>query len=235
MIRIYPAESRGHRDHGWLKANFSFSFADYYDPDNTGFGPLLVFNDDVIKPGRGFGMHPHREMEIVTVVLKGELEHRDSMGNTERIIPGQIQRMSAGTGLMHSEMNPSPDKEVNLLQLWFEPAQRRLEPSYEMVGYDPQAMAGKLLPIVSGSLPETPGVGRIHQDLTIYLSRLNAGGSVRFTQQPDRRTYLFVIEGEAALNAEHRFGRRDAVRATELTDVRVTSEAGATFMLIDLP
>lgn len=123
MISVYKAQSRYTTDHGWLKSSFSFSFAEYYDPANMGFGPLRVFNDDVVQPLTGFGPHPHREMEIVSIVLKGELEHKDSSGRQEVIRPGDVQRMSAGTGIIHSEMNPSASQEVNFLQLWFEPAE----------------------------------------------------------------------------------------------------------------
>lgn len=123
MIDIRKASTRYSSNHGWLQSNFSFSFAEFYDPDNMGFGPLRVFNDDFVQPERGFGLHPHREMEIVSVVLKGALVHQDSTGTREVIRPGEVQRMSAGTGIIHSEMNPSSSEEVNFLQLWFEPAE----------------------------------------------------------------------------------------------------------------
>lgn len=235
MINVYPADSRGQGNHGWLKARYSFSFSHYYDPDNTGFGPMVVLNDDIVQPSRGFGMHGHREMEIVTIVLRGRLRHQDSMGNTETIEPGQLQRMSAGTGIMHSETNPSPDEEVNLLQMWFEPNESGLAPSYEMVGYNREGMAGRLLPVVSGRLPETTEVGTIHQDLTIYLSELAEGQEIAFEQEAGRRTFLFVIDGDAVLNGEHRLSARDSARVSEETSLRIAAAGPVRFMLIDLP
>lgn len=237
MIKVYPSESRHSTNHGWLKSNFSFSFADYYDPDNLSFGPLRVFNDDFVKPMTGFGMHPHREMEIVSVILKGELKHEDSMGNSEIIRAGQVQRMSAGTGIMHSETNSSATDEVNFLQLWFQPAERRLTPSYETVSYDDAGMRNSLLPVVSGRGERKEGTAHIHQDLTIYLSELEAGNSITFAQEEGRRIYVFVIEGELLLNGEQKLGKRDAARISEITELELSSVsgAGAMLMLIDLP
>jgi redox-sensitive bicupin YhaK (pirin superfamily) len=235
VIKVYKAESRYSNDHGWLKTHFSFSFADYYDPDNMGFGPLRVFNDDMIKPGTGFGAHPHREMEIVSIVLKGALQHQDSMGNTEIIRPGEIQRMTAGTGIVHSEVNPSDTEETHFLQLWFEPDQRGLPPSYEQKAYNRAAMKNNLLPVVSNRTYPDANVAFIHQDMTIYLADLEAGRELSFRQAPVRRIYLFVIEGELTLNGKTTLQRRDAARITNLTDLAMGTESGAHFMLIDLP
>ncbi|PZE22604.1 pirin family protein [Paenibacillus xerothermodurans] len=232
MIRIYPASSRFSADHGWLKSNFSFSFGEYYDPDNTQFGPLRVFNDDVIAGNRGFGAHPHREMEIVSIVLAGELKHQDSIGRTAVTGFGGVQRMSAGTGIIHSEVNPGED-EVALLQIWFEPNERQLEPSYETTSYDPQQMVNRLLPIVSNQ--SGPNVAHIHQDLTIYLSRLDAGRSLAFTQEPGRRIYLFVIDGEIAVQGQHRLTCRDSARITETPMIDIESIKDTMCLLIDLP
>lgn len=235
MLRVYKADSRYTNDHGWLQTHFSFSFADYYDPDNMSFGPLRVFNDDVIAPKMGFGAHPHHEMEIVSFVLKGALQHQDSTGNREIIRPGEIQRMSAGTGIVHSEVNASDTEEVHLLQLWFEPNERRLSPSYEQKSYDPAAMKNALLPVVTDIAQGNAEIVSIHQDMTIYLSDLEAGNSVLFTQKPERRTYLFVIEGELAINSDTLLGRRDAARITDTERLEISSANGAYFMLIDLP
>lgn len=232
MIKVYPATSRYSADHGWLQSNFSFSFGDYYDPENTEFGPLCVFNDDIVAGHRGFGAHPHREMEIVSIVLRGQLKHEDSTGHTAITSYGGVQRMSAGTGIIHSEVNPA-DEEVELLQIWFTPNVRQLEPSYETSHYDPAQMKNRLLPVVSDN--SGPGVAHIHQNMTIYMSELDAGQSLRFTQQEGRRIYVFVIEGALSLNGGTPLQRRDAARITELSSLDLHTEQGAQLLLIDLP
>ncbi len=233
MIDVRKAASRYSTDHGWLKSNFSFSFANYYDPDNMGFGPLRVFNDDIVQPLTGFGAHPHREMEIVSVVLKGALQHEDSTGTREVLRPGEIQRMTAGTGIVHSEVNPSDAEEVHFLQLWFEPEVHGLTPSYEQKAYDQNAMKNRLLPVVSKHSSEQ--VIHIHQDLTMYLSKLEPGNEIPFEQQPGRNIYVFVIEGDLKLDREFALSRRDAARITDHSRLELATETGATFMLIDLP
>lgn len=233
MITVYPAASRFSADHGWLKSNFSFSFADYRDPDNMNFGPLRVFNDDVVSPSKGFGSHPHKEMEIVSVVLNGQLQHQDNTGNKEVLRRGEVQRMTAGTGIVHSEMNPSADEPVNFLQLWFLPDTPGLAPSYEQAAYDQTALKNRLLPVVSNKT-HTDKTVSIHQDLTLYLSELDAGQTLSFRQEPGRRIYIFVMEGDVVLNGEH-LGRRDAARISQLESLSITTSAGASFMLIDLP
>jgi len=235
MIAIYPAASRHTNNHGWLQSNFSFSFADYYDPNNMNFGPLRVFNDDIVQPQTGFGAHPHREMEIVSFVLKGQLQHRDSSGGSSTIGPGEIQRMSAGKGIVHSEMNPSETEEVNFLQLWFEPNQYGIAPSYEEISYDLDAGINTLVPVVSNRLHVPEKTAFIHQDLTVYLSRLEASKTISFTQEAGRKIYLFVIEGELQVNGEHYLMRRDAARITEATSLNLLAKRETTFMLIDLP
>jgi quercetin 2,3-dioxygenase len=234
MIQVYPAESRFSSDHGWLKTSHSFSFANYYDPNNVNFGPMRVLNDDIVQPQNGFGMHPHREMEIVSIVLKGQLQHQDSTGSIEIIKRGEVQRMTAGTGIFHSEMNPSDTEEVNFLQLWFEPMKARLQPSYEQVAYDESKMKNQLLPIVSNR--ETgENIAQIHQDLTIYLSELEAGQSISFTQEANRRIFLFVIEGELVVNSSSQLRKRDSARITDQPKLTIDTETGSFFMLIDLP
>lgn len=235
MINIFSSDSRYTASHGWLLSKFSFSFAEYFDRNNLNFGPLRVFNDDIIQPDRGFGFHPHREMEIVSVVVKGELQHRDDMGNTEVLRPGEVQRMSAGTGVVHSEMNPSTSEEVNLLQLWFEPNEFGLEPSYEQISYSLADMKNALLPVVSNKNSKSGSIAHIHQDMTIYLSELEAGQSLVFTQPAGRKIYFFVIEGEAELNSDSLLKLRDAARITDTPTLDIRTKSGATFMLIDLP
>ncbi|BCJ87246.1 pirin family protein [Effusibacillus dendaii] len=234
MIKVYPAESRFNANHGWLQSYFSFSFAEYYDPTNMNFGPMRVLNDDTVQPKEGFGDHPHREMEIVTIVLKGQLQHRDSVGNTEILRFGEVQRMTAGTGVIHSEVNPSETEEVNLLQMWFEPMQRGLHPSYEQKAYNKSDMKNRLLPVVSNQ-HHSENVTHIHQDMTIYLSELDAGSSLSFTQAPNRRIFFFVIEGEVNLNQTDKLKRRDSARITATPTLDIQTDTGAFIMLIDLP
>jgi redox-sensitive bicupin YhaK (pirin superfamily) len=232
MINLYPASSRYSTDHGWLKSNFSFSFGDYYDPENSSFGPLRVLNDDIIAGGKGFGAHPHREMEIVTIVLKGQLKHEDSTGHSAITTFGQIQRMSAGTGIIHSEVNPG-DEDVSLLQLWFMPNEKKRPPSYETTNYDLGQLKNDLLPVVSNHSSET--VAHIYQDMTIYLSDLEAGRSLEFNQDAGRRIFIFVIEGDLSLNETSQLKQRDSARIEAQEQLHIQTDSGALFMIIDLP
>lgn len=234
VIKVYPAHSRYSANHGWLQSNFSFSFAEYYDPDNLSFGPLRVFNDDYVEPSKGFGAHPHREMEIISIVLKGYLRHQDSAGNEATTTYGQIQRMSAGTGIVHSEMNPSDTEEVNFLQLWFLPDTQGLEPTYEHISFDLDQMKNALLPVVAKN-PSSEKVAKIHQDLTLYMSELEGGNRITFEQPEGRRIYIFVIEGHLTLNGDTTLGKRDSARITDTSKLGLTSDSGSTFLLIDLP
>ena len=194
MIKVYPAESRHSFDLGWLRGSHSFSFGNYFEEENTAFGPMRVMNDDTISPQRGFGAHPHSDMEILSIVLDGELRHEDNLGNVMMTKFGGVQRMSAGTGVIHTEHNPSETEDVALLQLWFEPDKRGLAPSYEATSFDTNALSGRLLPIASRNAVEH-SVAKLHQDMTVYLSKLKAGTTLTFKQGPDRRVFLFVIEG----------------------------------------
>lgn len=234
MINIYPAESRYYADHGLLQTYHSFSFAEYYDPENMNFGPLRVLNDDIIAPKKGFSMHPHKEMEIVTIVLKGELRHEDSTGETATTTFGGVHRMSAGTGIFHSEVNPSQTEEVNLLQLWFLPEQYGLKPSYEKTSYDIEKMKNNLLPVVKKN-PTSENIAHINQDLTIYLSELESDHTIEFKQKKERRTFLFVIEGEVMINGNDTLKNRDSARITEEELLLLKTKSEAKFMLIDLP
>ena len=241
MIRVYPKHTRYSRDFGWLQSNFSFSFGDYFDETNTKFGPMRVCNDDTVAPRRGFGAHPHADMEIVSVVLSGKLRHEDSLGNVAVTGFGEVQRMTAGTGVIHTEANPSDEEPVRLLQMWFEPERKGLPPSYETTAFDPDALTGKLVPIVSRDGGE--GVAAIHQDMTIYLSRLAAGEQLEFLQERDRRVFLFVIEGTlyAANGADPTetaaLAASDTARIAATPELKLTAagEEEAFFLLIDLP
>ena len=233
MITVLPAESRFTSNHGWLKTSHSFSFANYYDPNNLHFGSLRVLNDDFVAPSEGFGKHPHKDMEIVSIVLTGQLQHEDSTGGSEVLRPGEIQRMTAGTGVVHSEYNPSDTEEVNFLQLWFMPEQKGLTPSYEQKAYDQQALKNNLLPIVSNHIPSEK-IAQIHQDLTLYLSELESNKSLTFTQQAHRKIFIFVIEGEIILNNEAKLNKRDSARITDVSELSIKANTDAKFMLIDL-
>ncbi len=235
MIEVFKADSRYKADHGWLKSHFSFSFADYYDPNNIGFGPLRVLNDDSVQAGRGFGMHPHKDMEIVSIVLDGQLQHRDSYGHTATTTYGGIQRMSAGTGIMHSEMNPSETDTVSFLQIWFMPQERGIEPSYEQTEFPIAKLKNHLLPVVSQAGHKAGEIAYIHQDLTLYLSELEASQSLSFTQPEGRRMFLFVIEGEVLVNHDVALASRDSARITETATLNLQTTSGARLMLIDLP
>ncbi|HEX9760376.1 MAG TPA: pirin family protein [Candidatus Acidoferrales bacterium] len=245
MTQIIRAGERYHHDAGWLSTYWHFSFDHYHDPANIQFGPLRVFNDDVVQPSGGFPMHAHREMEIVTYVLSGTLEHRDSLGNTGQIGPGEVQRMSAGTGIRHSEYNPSETEPLHLLQLWVIPAVRGLAPSWEQKQFTREQRTGRLLPV---AVPAEKGDGNtfaplsvngavsIHQDATIYVSRLEPGQQVTHTLGEGRRAYLFVTEGEVRWNGETlRAG--DQARITDTLELRLAAGVASAgdLLLIDLP
>lgn len=232
MINVIPSDSRSSFDRGWLRGNHSFSFGEYQDPENSAFGPMRVANDDVIAPGRGFGAHPHSDMEIVSIVLNGKLRHEDNLGNVAVTSFGGIQRMSAGTGMIHTEHNASDTEEVRILQLWFMPYTRGLEPSYETTSFDPDALSGALVPVVS---PEGGArIASIHQDMTIYLGRLAKGQTLTYEQAEDRRMYIFAIEGKLGLNGEHQLTEGDTARVEQTTSMNLDASEDAFYMLIDL-
>lgn len=233
MIKVIKANQRYTANHGWLKSNFSFSFADYYDPQNLSFGPLRVFNDDFVDPNKGFGMHPHKEMEIVSIVLEGQLKHEDSEGHSAITSFGEIQRMSAGTGIFHSEMNPSETETVNFLQLWILPDTDQLEPSYEKTSFPIAKLKNQLLPIVSKNAGEN--VAHIHQDTTLYLSDLTKGVEIKFTQDDKRKIYVFVINGSLELNGDVKLNTRDTARIEQHNSITIKAEEDTRFLLIDLP
>jgi redox-sensitive bicupin YhaK (pirin superfamily) len=197
-LNIRRASERGHADHGWLKSFHTFSFADYYDPAHMGFRSLRVINDDRVAPGEGFGTHPHRDMEIFSYVLEGALEHKDSLGNGRVLKPGQIQLMSAGRGVTHSEFNPSRTEPLHFLQIWIQPRERGLTPSY--TEWNPRTEHADAAKVLLISPEGRDGSATIHQDAHIYRIRLKPGQSVTHEVAPGRGAWLHVAEGELALN-----------------------------------
>jgi quercetin 2,3-dioxygenase len=199
-MEIRRSQERGLADHGWLKSFHTFSFADYQDPQHMGFGPLRVINEDRVQPGQGFGTHGHRDMEIISYVLEGGLAHKDSMGNGSVIRPGDVQRMSAGTGVRHSEYNASDRDPVHFLQIWIEPDQRGVEPSYEEKHFDAASKRGRLRLIASADGRE--GSVRIHQDANLYAALVDGSESVALEPKAGRRVYVHLVRGEAEVNGQ---------------------------------
>jgi quercetin 2,3-dioxygenase len=232
MLYKRPAEERGHADHGWLKSNFSFSFADYYDENFMGFGPLRVINDDVVAAGKGFGMHPHRDMEIITYVLSGELEHKDSMGTGSIIKPGDVQHMSAGTGVFHSEFNPSEKEPVHLLQIWIVPNKRSVTPRYAQKYFAREEKQGKLRLVASEKGDD--GSVEIYQDAKVFASVLNKDESVSYALDKTRHAWLQVALGEVKLNGlELKAGDGVAVAEEDKLEITGLSD-GAEIILFDV-
>ncbi|AIQ16144.1 pirin [Paenibacillus sp. FSL H7-0357] len=233
MIQVYPAQSAHRFDHGWLQGSHSFSFGDFYDPNNTSFGPMRVCNDDTIAPGRGFGAHPHSDMEIVSIVLSGRLRHEDNLGNVAETTFGGIQRMSAGTGAIHTEHNPSDSEPVRLLQLWFMPRTRGTAPSYSTGRFDPAKLEGKLLRVVAAE-PSEEVVG-IAQDMTIYLGRAEDGQVLSFQQEQGRRIFIYLIEGRLKLQGDVELLPGDSARIEEVSALSLAAAENTLVMVIDLP
>ena len=199
-MEIRRSQERGLAEHGWLKSFHTFSFADYYDPQQMGFGPLRVINEDRVQPGKGFGTHGHRDMEIISYVIEGALAHKDSMGNGSVIRPGDVQRMSAGTGVRHSEYNASDRDPVHFLQIWIEPSELGVAPSYEEKHFDAQSKRGQLRLIASRDGRE--GSVRIHQDADLYAALVEGSESLEFAPRPGRRVYVHLVRGEAEVNGQ---------------------------------
>ncbi len=232
MIRIIKSHERHHANFGWLDTHWHFSFDTYHDPSNLNWGALRVFNDDVIEPGQGFGMHPHRDMEIVTYVLSGELEHQDSTGNRGVIHPGEVQVMSAGTGIVHSEYNHSQEKPLHLLQLWILPRTRGLKPHWEQRQFAPADRLGRLLPVVSSG--ELTGTLAIDQDAQVYVSTLAAGSEVKHQSRQHRKAYLFAIEGDLSVNGTP-LAAGDQARIADEPELGIQSAKDSELILLDLP
>ena len=232
MITLRLASQRGHANHGWLDSHHSFSFADYYDEKQMGFGPLRVINEDRVQPGMGFGTHGHRDMEIISYVLDGELSHRDSMGTGSAIVPGDVQRMSAGRGVQHSEFNPSKTAGVHFLQIWIEPSARGIAPSYEQANVAAEAKRGRLALIAAPA--GEGGAVALHQDVRVYATLLDAAESVTHPLAKGRRAYVHVARGNVSVNGQA-LGPGDAVQIENETDVRLAEGRVAEVLLFDLP
>ncbi len=232
MITIRPAEERGQGEHGWLSARHSFSFASYQDPRHMGFGPLRVINDDRIQPGKGFGTHGHENMEIVTYVLEGALAHKDSMGNGSVIRPGEVQRMTAGTGIRHSEFNASDSEVLRLLQIWILPEVDGLEPGYEQKSFPGETLSGTLRLVASRDGQE--GSVTVHQDVALFATRLDKNQSVRHALAAGRKAWLQVARGDALLNGLNlKEGDGAAIEAED--EIELMGVDGAEILLVDLP
>jgi len=232
MLTVRKADERGHANHGWLDTYHTFSFADYQDMRHMGFGPLRVINDDTVKPGQGFGTHGHRDMEIITYVLDGALEHKDSMGNGSIIRPGNVQRMSAGTGVRHSEFNPSRDEGVHFLQIWIEPKITGVKPGYEEKQFGPAEKKGQLRLIASPDGRE--GSVTIHQDATVYASMLDGKDAVTHRLAQGRCAYVHVARGAVKVNgAALKDG--DGARVENESSIELKDAREAEVLLFDLP
>jgi len=232
MTQLRRAQERGHAQHGWLDSFHSFSFAGYQDPAHMGFGPLRVINEDRVRPGMGFGTHGHRDMEILSYVLEGGLAHKDSMGNGSVIRPGDVQRMSAGTGVMHSEFNASDRESVHFLQIWIEPDRRGIAPSYEEKHFDEASKRAQWRLIASRDARD--GSVLIHQDAEVHVTRLEAGDALERTLDPKRRAYLHVIRGDVRVNGEE-LASGDALKLQHETKLILDEARGAEVLLFDLP
>ena len=232
MTELRRATDRGHANHGWLDSWHSFSFADYHDPAHMGFGPLRVINEDRVQPGMGFGTHGHRDMEIISYVLEGALEHKDSMGNGSVIRPGNVQRMSAGTGVRHSEYNPSASEGVHFLQIWIEPAERGVAPGYEEKTFDAASKRGRLRLIASPDGRE--GSVTIHQDALVYAALLDGAEIATQSLAPGRRLYVHVARGEVTANGQKLLAG-DALKATGASVVRLEAGRNSEVIVFDLP
>jgi hypothetical protein len=231
MITIRKAKERGHFNFGWLDTHHTFSFADYYDPRFMGFRSLRVINEDFVSPGYGFPTHPHRDMEIITYVLEGSLEHRDSMGTGSVIRPGEVQRMSAGTGVAHSEFNHSEDEQVHLLQIWIMPDELNLRPSYEQKNYAAEEKQGRLRLIASQDGREDSV--KIHQDTRLYASLLEPGQEVTHPLGAERHAWVQVARGSVLLNGEL-LEQGDGAAVSREESLKLVGEERAEVLLFDM-
>lgn len=234
MMQPRRSSERGHAQHGWLTSYHSFSFASYYDPRFMGFGPLRVINEDWVQPQTGFGTHGHRDMEIITYMLDGELSHRDSLGGGSAIRPNQIQRMSAGTGIRHSEMNQHPKEVAHFLQIWIEPAQYNVEPGYKDHDLDVASITGQLGLIVTGDRAEAEAkqIAFIHQDAKMYAGRLHEQ-TIKHPLSTQRKAYLHVARGEVRVG-QHLLGTGDALMIEKEAELALEVPNRAEVILFDL-
>lgn len=230
---LHPADSRGYADHGWLKSYHTFSFAGYYDPERIHFGALRVLNDDTVAPGMGFGTHAHDNMEIISIPLEGDLEHRDSMGNTAVIHNGDIQVMSAGTGITHSEYNKNPDRPVKFLQIWVIPDKRQVAPRYGQLTLDARDRINTFQQVLSPN-PDGPGLW-IHQRAWFHLASLEAGRTLPYAvHEPGNGVYAFVLEGSVQIDG-HRLHRRDGLAIQNGTTLDCQALATTELLVMEVP
>lgn len=232
MIALRRSQDRGHANHGWLDTYHTFSFAGYFDPNHVGFRTLRVINEDRVAPGRGFGTHPHRDMEIISYVIEGTLEHKDSMGNGSVIRPGDVQRMSAGTGITHSEFNGSRTQPVHFLQIWILPEKPGIEPSYEQKHFSLDQKRGILRLIASNDGHD--GSVTIHQDASVYATVLENGQNVRHSPLPGRHVWVHIVRGKVNVSGQE-IGGGDAAAITGETEIVLSGLANSEVLLFDLP
>ena len=233
--QVRRAQERGTADHGWLKANFSFSFANYFNPTNIQFGMLRVLNDDTIAAGMGFGTHPHDNMEIITIPLAGGLRHQDSMGNEKVVSYGEVQVMSAGTGIQHSEMNASSTEIAKTLQIWVFPNQQNVTPRYDQKAFDLESQQNEWVTVISPNTQPAEGSIWIYQDCFFSMGVFEANQVMNYqTKIAGNGLYLFVIEGEVQLQ-DQVLGKRDAAEITAATSIDLKTTAAATLLLIEVP
>jgi redox-sensitive bicupin YhaK (pirin superfamily) len=230
---LIKSNNRGFANHGWLKSHHSFSFADYYEPNKINFGALRVLNDDTIAGAMGFGMHPHANMEIITIVLDGELKHADNMGISEIVVPDEIQIMSAGTGIMHSEHNNKSNSELNLLQIWVLPKQKDITPRYDQKKFDPELRKNKFQLLVSPK--KSDQTLWINQDAYFSLASIEMGNTLEYNKnKTENGVYLFVIEGAAHVN-EYELNKRDALAVSEFESLKITATKNTNLLAIEIP
>ncbi len=231
MLTLRKSQDRGRADHGWLQSFHSFSFGEYYDPQHLGWGNLLVINEDRVAPGGGFGTHGHRDMEIISYVLAGELAHKDSMGHVKTIPPGDVQRMSAGTGVMHSEFNHARDTVTHFLQIWIAPHTQGLTPSYEQKTPAPQSKRGRLA-LIAG--PQGgPDAVTVHADAALYAGLFDGTESAELALAPGRKAYVHLVRGQIELNGQ-RLSGGDAARVEGEPTLRLAQGQGAEVLVFDL-
>jgi len=231
MLTLRKSQSRGRADHGWLKSNHSFSFADYYDPDHSGWGNLLVINEDVIAPGTGFGTHGHRDMEIISYVLSGQLAHQDSMGNIKGIPPGDVQRMSAGTGVRHSEFNHAEGETTHFLQIWITPKQKGIAPGYEQKTIPAAKKRGTLCLVASPDGAQDSVA--MNADAALYSGLFNGDEKAELILNPARKAYVHLIRGELEVNGQ-RISGGDAFKIENESKITLTNGKDAEVLVFDL-
>ncbi|MBI1838321.1 MAG: pirin family protein [Flavobacteriia bacterium] len=230
---LYPANERGHADHGWLKAKHSFSFANWYNPDKMHFGALRVLNDDIVAPKMGFGTHPHDNMEIITIPLKGKLEHKDSMGHSSVITTGEIQVMSAGTGILHSEFNASLTEEIHLFQIWIFPNKKNVTPRYDQININYAKAENNFLQLISPN--ETDEGSWINQDAWIFINKPSKGTEITYSiKKEGNGIYIMVIEGSATIE-RNKLLKRDAIGIYDTTEVCILAHENSEILIIEVP